>query len=101
MKIELTDKKKQRTVNLLVIHSSATREHISYSPQQLERDHINRGFLRAGYHYIRRSGKIIDMRPLEMVGVHTKRYIIYTTATTAHKFSRSADMWPSRSFGGS
>lgn len=60
-----------RAVNLIVIHCSATRENRPYTAEQLDRDHRARGFARAGYHfYIRRSGEIIPLRPLDMVPAH-------------------------------
>ena len=53
-----------RKINLIVVHCSATRETVAYTPEQLERDHKARGFTRAGYnYYIRRDGHIVDMRP--------------------------------------
>jgi len=67
--------RKQREVNLIVIHCSATREDVDYSAEQLERDHRSRGFQRTGYHfYIRRDGEILPMRPLNMVGAHARGY---------------------------
>lgn len=64
-----------RPVNLIVVHCSATREDVDYTPEQLERDHRSRGFTRAGYHfYVRRDGEILPMRPLAMVGAHARAY---------------------------
>ena len=55
-----------RKIDLIVIHCSATRENTDYSPEQLESDHKARGFLRAGYNfYIRKSGEVVNLRPLE------------------------------------
>lgn len=60
-----------RPVNLLVVHCSATRENVEYTPQQMEADHKARGFERAGYNfYIRRSGELVAMRPLNMIPAH-------------------------------
>ena len=57
-----------RKIDLIVLHCSATRETQEYTPEQLERDHKARGFVRAGYnYYIRRSGEIVPMRPIEQV----------------------------------
>lgn len=62
-----------RAIYWLVIHCSATREQTEYTPQQLERDHKARGFLRAGYNfYVRKTGEVVEMRPLEMVPAHVK-----------------------------
>lgn len=62
-----------RKVDLIVLHCSATRSITEYTPEQLERDHLARGFSRAGYHYyVRRSGEVVKMRPLEMIPAHVK-----------------------------
>lgn len=62
-----------RAIYWLVIHCSATRRQADYTPQQLERDHKARGFLRAGYHYyVRKTGEVVEMRPLEMIPAHVK-----------------------------
>lgn len=64
-----------RPVNLLVIHCSATREHIPFTPEQLEIDHRARGFHQAGYnYYIRRDGEVVSMRPLGMIPAHVRGY---------------------------
>lgn len=64
-----------RRVELIVIHCSATRECVAYSPAQLEKDHLARGFKQAGYHYyIRRTGEIVEIRPLGMIGAHARGY---------------------------
>lgn len=38
-----------RKINLIVLHCSATRETMAYTPEQLESDHKARGFLSAGH----------------------------------------------------
>lgn len=64
-----------RAIDLIVIHCSATRSIREYTPEQMERDHRARGFARAGYnYYIRRSGVVVAMRPLEMVPAHATGY---------------------------
>lgn len=64
-----------RKINLIVLHCSATREDREYTPEQLERDHRARGFITAGYnYYIRRSGCLLYMRPLEQVPAHVKGF---------------------------
>ncbi len=64
-------RKNNRKINLIVIHCSATREDRDYSPEQLTRDHKKRGFNSAGYnYYIRKSGEVIPMRPLELIPAH-------------------------------
>ena len=62
-------------IRYIVVHCSATRASQSYSPEALERDHRARGFRSAGYHfYVRRSGAIIPLRPLEQIGAHARGY---------------------------
>ena len=62
-------------IRYIVVHCSATRASQSYSPEALEHDHRARGFRSAGYHfYIRRSGAIIPLRPLEQIGAHARGY---------------------------
>ena len=62
-------------IRYIVVHCSATRASQPYSPEALERDHRARGFRSAGYHfYIRRSGAIIPLRPLEQIGAHARGY---------------------------
>ena len=64
-----------RKINLIVIHCSATRVDKDYTPEQLERDHKARGFNSAGYnYYIRKSGEIVSMRPLELIPAHVTGY---------------------------
>lgn len=58
-------------IRYIVIHCSATRLDRPYPVEALERDHIARGFRGAGYHfYIRRSGVIHRLRPLDRIGAH-------------------------------
>ena len=53
-----------RKIDLIVLHCSATRETQEYTPEQLERDHKARGFVRAGYnYYIRRSVRSCPCAP--------------------------------------
>ena len=48
-----------RTINLIVIHCSATREDKSFTEYNLDVCHRRRGFNGAGYHfYIRKNGDI-------------------------------------------
>ncbi|MFA5450599.1 MAG: N-acetylmuramoyl-L-alanine amidase [Dehalococcoidales bacterium] len=64
-------KRNSRNINLIVIHCSATSELKDYTPEMMERDHRERGFNSAGYHfYIRRSGYRHPLRPLQLVGAH-------------------------------
>lgn len=64
-----------REIKFIVIHCSATQVNRDYTPEQLDKDHKLRGFVRAGYHfYIRKSGEIVRLRPDWMVPAHVKGY---------------------------
>ncbi len=64
-----------REINLIVIHCSATRADRDITALDINSAHIVRGFNSWGYHYyIRKSGKIEPMRPLEDVGAHARGY---------------------------
>lgn len=64
-----------RPIDLIVIHCSATRADVSYTEEDLERDHRLRGFHGCGYHfYVRRHGGIVTMRPLYRPGAHAQGY---------------------------
>lgn len=63
--------RKSRNINLIVVHCSATPVNRDYTPDQLLRDHMARGFNSWGYHfYIRKSGQRVALRPLELAGAH-------------------------------
>ena len=58
-----------RTINLIVVHCSATREDKSFTEHDLDVCHRRRGFNGVGYHfYIRKNGDIKSTRPLERMG---------------------------------
>lgn len=60
-----------RKINLIVIHCSATPVDHDYTPEQMARDHRERGFNSAGYHYyVRKSGYVVHLRPLDEAGAH-------------------------------
>ena len=62
-----------RTINLIVVHCSATQGNRMLSPEALDLMHRRRGFNGTGYHYyIRRDGTVVNTRPLEVVGAHCK-----------------------------
>ena len=64
-----------RTINLIVIHCSATREDRPFNEQGLEAAHRLRGIDGIGYHfYIRSNGDIKSTRPLEKPGAHVRGY---------------------------
>lgn len=62
-------------VKYIVVHCSATRSNMTYSPWQLDHDHRQRGMHGAGYHYyITRRGEVVQMRPLDQMGAHVRGY---------------------------
>ena len=62
-----------RTINLIVIHCSATREDKSFTEYDLDICHRRRGFNGTGYHfYIRRDGSVTQHRKLLEVGAHCR-----------------------------
>lgn len=64
-----------RTINLIVVHCSATREDHPLSPEALDLLHRRRGFNGTGYHYyIRKDGTVLLTRPLERIGAHAKGF---------------------------
>lgn len=64
-----------RTINLIVVHCSATREDSALSPEDLTLMHQHRGYKGAGYHYyIRRDGMIYLTRKLHLIGAHAKGF---------------------------
>lgn len=64
-----------RNIELIVIHCSATKEDKEYTPEQLRRDHLKRGFSDAGYNfYIRRTGEVVSLRPVDKMPAHAKGY---------------------------
>lgn len=64
-----------REINLIVIHCSATRADKDITALDINAAHKVRGFSSWGYHfYIRKSGKIEKMRPVEDIGAHARGY---------------------------
>ncbi|CDD97872.1 putative uncharacterized protein [Bacteroides intestinalis CAG:315] len=62
-----------RTVHLIVIHCSATKENETFTEMELEKSHRQRGLNGIGYHYyIRRDGNIKSTRPVRKPGAHAR-----------------------------
>ena len=63
-----------RSIDLIVVHCSATRCNRHYTVMQLIRDHADRfGF--TGYHYyITRDGTVIQTRHEQLIGAHAVGY---------------------------
>ena len=63
------------SVSFIIIHCSATLETQDYTPEQLKRDHMARGFIDVGYHfYIRKDGTVTQHRKLDEVGAHCRPF---------------------------
>lgn len=55
-----------RSINLIVVHCSATRADCALATEDLETIHRRRGFRGIGYHYyIRRDGTVVNTRTPE------------------------------------
>ena len=68
-----------REIKLIVIHCSATRCNVPFTPAQLEQSHKARGFKGIGYHfYITRDGVVYHSRPLEEPGAHAKGFDLHS-----------------------
>lgn len=62
-----------RSINLIVVHCSATRADRALTTEDLETIHRRRGFRGIGYHYyIRRDGTVVNTRSPELIGAHVK-----------------------------
>lgn len=67
-----------REIKLIVIHCSATRCDVPFTPAQLEQCHRARGMKTTGYHfYVTRDGRIHHTRPLHMPGAHARGFIFF------------------------
>lgn len=65
----------ERDIKFIIIHCSATRVDRNFTAKDIDTAHRIRGFSSWGYHfYIRKSGMIEPMRPLEDVGAHCLNY---------------------------
>lgn len=68
-----------REIKLIVIHCSATRCNVPFTPAQLEACHRQRGFQGIGYHfYITRDGLIFHTRPIEKPGAHARGFNLHS-----------------------
>lgn len=65
-----------RTINMIVVHCSATRQNHPYTVEQLRHDHVDvNGWRGIGYHYyITRDGHVHATRPVERMGAHARGY---------------------------
>ncbi len=64
-----------RTIDLIIVHCSATRADCRLAPSDLEKAHRLRGFDGTGYHYyIDREGTVHATRPAERIGAHSRGF---------------------------
>lgn len=76
---------KNRKINLIVIHCSATRVTQDFTVGELEACHLARGFRDIGYHYyITKDGVIYPCRPESEPGAHA----VITTPTASASVTR-------------
>lgn len=74
-----TEEYPEREIKLIVIHCSATRCNVPFTPAQLERCHKARGFRGTGYHfYITRDGAVHHTRPIYRVGAHARGFNLHS-----------------------
>ena len=85
-----------RTITLIIIHCSATREGRNFDFESCRYDHIHhRGFKDIGYHfYITRDGEIHNGRPMAQVGAHCKNHNAHSIGI-CYEGGLSADGKPS------
>lgn len=64
-----------REIELLIIHCSGTRVDRDITASDIHSAHRMRGYSSGGYHYfIRKSGQVEPMRPLQEPGAHARGY---------------------------
>ncbi len=60
-----------RPINKVIIHCSATPEGRDVKTKEIKKWHLSNGWADIGYHYvIELDGKVIEGRPVELVGAH-------------------------------
>ena len=70
-----------RTINLIVLHCTATRVTQDFTVEDLKACHLARGFKSIGYHYyITKDGTLYPCRPEREVGAHARHYNAHSIA---------------------
>ena len=65
----------RKSTKFIVIHCSQTRPSQNIGAYEINRWHLERGWLRIGYHkVIKRDGTIEDGREIDAIGAHVKEY---------------------------
>ena len=70
-----------RTINLIVLHCTATRVTQDFTVEDLKACHLARGFKSIGYHYyITKDGTLYPCRPEREIGAHARHYNAHSIA---------------------
>lgn len=68
-------KKSKRSINMIIVHCTATIEGIDYSVAEVRKWHLKRGFSDIGYHYlVGLDGRVHEGRNVNISGAHTAGY---------------------------
>ena len=68
-------KKSKRSINMIIVHCTATIEGKEYSVAEVRKWHIKRGFSDIGYHYlVGLDGRVHEGRNVNISGAHTAGY---------------------------
>ena len=70
-----TLKQSNRSINLIIVHCSATKEGMDYTVADIKKWHLARKFSDIGYHYvIYRDGSVHNGRDVNISGAHCEGY---------------------------
>ena len=68
-------KKSKRSINMIIVHCTATIEGKEYSVAEVRKWHLKRGFSDIGYHYlVGLDGRVHEGRNVNISGAHTAGY---------------------------
>ena len=68
-------KKSKRSINMIIVHCTATIEGKEYSVAEVRKWHLKRGFSDIGYHYlVGLNGRVHEGRNVNISGAHTAGY---------------------------
>lgn len=75
IKDNVTPKKSKRSINMIIVHCTASVEGKNFTVEDVRRWHLARGFSDIGYHYlIYLDGSIHNGRNVDVSGAHTAGY---------------------------
>lgn len=73
--VQSTKAAKTRHVDMIVIHCTATKEHVDIGAKEIDKMHRAQGWSQIGYHYVfRLDGKQEDGRAEHIIGAHVAGY---------------------------